>query len=100
MPRFTPAALSLEGKGHFYLVPWDDIDHNLSHPSLPLPAFSYFFLPCRALTIFIPLMKKRYATDGGSHKTLMKKRYVTDGGSQKSLMKKRYVTDGGYRMTF
>ena len=50
-PRFAPAALSSEGKGHFYLVPWDD--HNLSHPSLPFPAFSYFFLLCRAPTIFI-----------------------------------------------
>ena len=25
-PRFAPAALSSEGKDHFYLVPWDD--HN------------------------------------------------------------------------
>ena len=49
-PRFAPAALSWEGKVHFYLVPWDD--HNLSHPSLHFSAFSYFFLPCRALTIF------------------------------------------------
>ena len=56
MPRFAPAALSSEGKGHFYLVPWDD--HYLFHPSLPFPAFSYFFLPCRVLTIFIVKLRR------------------------------------------